>query len=114
MGGPGSRIQVATSRRERISEAGDSRRGLWATGDFAAWVVLLLRASPELAQELGFPPPWRARYPFGKLDTAPGLLRQPPSFLIFGSGGWGQPAKALSLGRPSLTVVVFLDWTVIV
>lgn len=34
------------------------------------------------------------------------------------SGTWfprlGPPAKALCFGRPSLTVVVFLDWTVIV
>lgn len=69
--------------------------------------------SPEPAQELGFPP-WRSRYPFGKLDTAPGLLRQPPSFLKLGSGSWGSPAKALHSGRPFLSVVVFLAWTVIV
>lgn len=108
MGGPGSRTQVATSGRERISEAGDSRRGLRATGD------LLPSEFPEREQGLEFPW-WRSRYPFGKLDSAPGLVRQPPPpppRLV--SETWGHQLRPLNSGCPSRTVVVFQDWTVIV
>lgn len=41
------------------------------------------RVPPEPEQELGFPR-WRSRYPFGKLDTALGLVRQAPLFLRLG------------------------------
>lgn len=105
MGGLGSRPQVATSGSERISEAGDSRRGLRATGDS------LPSEFPEREQGLGFPR-WRSRYPFGKLDSAPGLVRQPPPRLV--SETWGHQLRTLNSGRPSRTVVVFQDWTVIV
>lgn len=91
MGGPGSRTQVATSGRERISEAGDSRRGLRATGDS------LPSEFPEREQGLEFPR-WRSRYPFGKLDSAPGLVRQPLPRLV--SETWGQPTKAPELRLP--------------